>query len=155
MKLALECSTALLELVQPFADFDFILAKEALGDEKYLAYYKDSTNWKIVDNSVNEEGEPVSIEDLVKVFEEVRGTYLVSPDWIGDPKKTLDAYQECIGKVRPEQVIGVPQGNTFEEAIENIKDVIKMCLEELREEKRYIKLDYPEVIGIKQIEMAV
>src|SRR4030042_7103249 len=26
------------------------------------------------------------------------------------------------------------QGNTFEEAIKNIKDVIKMCLEELKEE---------------------
>ncbi len=47
------------------------------------------------------------------------------------------------------------QGDTFEEAMENIKDVIKMCLEELREEKKYIKLDYPEVIGIKQVEMAV
>jgi len=45
------------------------------------------------------------------------------------------------------------QGDTFEESIKNIKDVIKMCLEELREEKHYIKLDYPQVIGTKQIEM--
>lgn len=28
------------------------------------------------------------------------------------------------------------QGDTFEEVMENIEDVIKMCLEELREEKR-------------------
>ena len=45
------------------------------------------------------------------------------------------------------------QGNTFEEAMENIKDVIKMCLEELKEEKHCIRLDYPQVIGTKQIEM--
>ena len=45
------------------------------------------------------------------------------------------------------------QGDTFEEAMDNIKDVIKMCLEELREERKYIRLDYPQVIGTKQIEM--
>jgi len=118
MKLALECPTDLLDLVQPFADFDFVLAKVALEDEKYLSYYKASTNTtKIVDNSVNEEGEPTSIEDLVTVFEEVGGTLLVAPDWIGNSKKTLEAYQECIGRVSPEQVIGVVQGSTFEEAL--------------------------------------
>jgi len=124
MRLALECPVAMLELVQPFGDFDFILAKEALKDEKYMAYYKASTNMKIVDNSVNEEREPTSIEDLVKVFVEVGGAYLVSPDWIGDSKKTLDAYRDLITEVsnkgspiRPEQVVGVVQGNTFEEAL--------------------------------------
>ena len=116
MRLALECPTGMLDLVQPFADFDFLLAKVALEDEKYLSYYKESTNMKIVDNSVNEEGEPTSINDLIKVFKEVGGTYLVSPDWIGNSTKTINAYLECITKVKPEQVIGVVQGSTFEEA---------------------------------------
>lgn len=47
------------------------------------------------------------------------------------------------------------QGETFEEAIENIKDVIAMCIEELKEEKKKINLKYPEVIGIKNLEVAV
>lgn len=47
------------------------------------------------------------------------------------------------------------QGKTYEEAIENIKDVITMCIEELREEKKKINLKYPEVIGIKSLEVAV
>ena len=47
------------------------------------------------------------------------------------------------------------QGDTFEEAIENIKDVIKMCLEELQEEKKTFNLKYPEIIGIKTLEIAV
>ncbi len=47
------------------------------------------------------------------------------------------------------------QGKTYEEAIENIKDVIAMCIEELREEKKKINLKYPEVIGIKSLEVAV
>lgn len=47
------------------------------------------------------------------------------------------------------------QGKTYEEAIENIKDVITMCIEELKEEKKKINLKYPEVIGIKSLEVAV
>jgi predicted RNase H-like HicB family nuclease len=47
------------------------------------------------------------------------------------------------------------QGETFEEAIENIKDVITMCIEELKERKKKISLKYPEVIGIKSLEVAV
>ena len=47
------------------------------------------------------------------------------------------------------------QGETFEEAIENIKDVIVMCIEELKEEGTKVDLKYPEIIGIKNIEVAV
>ncbi len=47
------------------------------------------------------------------------------------------------------------QGDTFEEAIENIKDVIAMCLQELEEEKKVINLKYPEIIGFKNLEIAI
>lgn len=47
------------------------------------------------------------------------------------------------------------QGETFEEAIENIKDVIAMCIEELKEKKKRINLKYPEIIGIKSLEVVV
>ncbi|MBI2844072.1 MAG: type II toxin-antitoxin system HicB family antitoxin [Armatimonadetes bacterium] len=45
------------------------------------------------------------------------------------------------------------QGDTFEEALVNIRDVIEMCLEELREEKKEIDLRYPKVVGIKSVEV--
>jgi predicted RNase H-like HicB family nuclease len=45
------------------------------------------------------------------------------------------------------------QGDTYEEALDNIHDVIALCLEELRQEKREVDLRYPEVVGIKQIEV--
>ena len=45
------------------------------------------------------------------------------------------------------------QGDTFEEALENIQDVIQMCLEELEEEQREPDLRYPEVIALKYIEV--
>ena len=47
------------------------------------------------------------------------------------------------------------QGDTFEEAMKNIKDVIQMCLEELKEEKKKVDLKYPEVIGMKWVEVTL
>ena len=47
------------------------------------------------------------------------------------------------------------QGDTFEEALRNIGDVIEMCLQELRDENREIDLRFPEVVGIKTIEVSV
>ena len=47
------------------------------------------------------------------------------------------------------------QGDTFEEALANIRDVIEMCLEELRDEQKEINLHYPEVVGIKTVEVTV
>ncbi len=47
------------------------------------------------------------------------------------------------------------QGDTFEKAMEHIRDVIAMCLQELQEEKKPMNLRYPEVIGIKQIEVTL
>lgn len=47
------------------------------------------------------------------------------------------------------------QGDTYEKAIENVKDVIAMCIEEIKEEKKKINLKYPEVIGVKNLEVAV
>jgi predicted RNase H-like HicB family nuclease len=47
------------------------------------------------------------------------------------------------------------QGDTFEEAMKNIQDVVTMCLEELREERKKVELRFPEVIGIKQVKVTV
>ena len=47
------------------------------------------------------------------------------------------------------------QGDTFEEAMKNIKDVIQMCLEELKEERKKVDLKYPEVIGMKWVEITI
>lgn len=117
IKLALECPTAMLEMVQPFGDFDWILGHKVLESQEYLEYYKEPGRLKIIDNSVNEVGEPLSLEDMEKVLSLVGGDLLVSPDWIGDALKTVGAYGDCIKKFGKEKVIGVIQGETFEEAL--------------------------------------
>jgi len=47
------------------------------------------------------------------------------------------------------------QGKTFEEAMTNIREVIEMCVREMREDGLEIETQYPEVIGIKTVEIAV
>lgn len=117
MDLALECRTDLLELVQPFADFDFVLAHLALKDEEYSAYYRDTGKDKIVDNSVNENGVPVSLDELKEAFSLVNGTVVVSPDWIGDKEQTLEAYEDSVKEFGVNRVIGVIQGKDYKEAM--------------------------------------
>lgn len=47
------------------------------------------------------------------------------------------------------------QGKTFEQALENIKEVIAMCVQEMREDGQMIESRYPEIIGIKTLEVAI
>ena len=47
------------------------------------------------------------------------------------------------------------KGKTFEEAMENIREVIAMCVREMREDGVEIETHYPEVIGIKTLEIGV
>lgn len=45
------------------------------------------------------------------------------------------------------------QGKTFEEAVENIKDVIALCLADLKKRGKRIPRQ-PEIVGIKRVEVA-
>jgi predicted RNase H-like HicB family nuclease len=47
------------------------------------------------------------------------------------------------------------QGTTFEEALGNIREVISMCVQEMIEDGRKIDSRYPEVVGIKNLEIAI
>lgn len=46
------------------------------------------------------------------------------------------------------------QGKTYEEVIANIKDVIALCLEDLKERGQRIPAQ-PEIIGVQRLEIAV
>jgi hypothetical protein len=121
MKLSLECRTDMLEMVQPFADLDWILAHKVLEDKKYAEFYRGSGNIKFVDNSVNEKGEPLPLESVKEAFEKVNGTYIVSPDFIGNAEKTIEAYLECLKTFTKEKVASVIQGPTFVDAFDCLK----------------------------------
>lgn len=46
------------------------------------------------------------------------------------------------------------QGKTYEEVIENIKDVIMMCLDEYKEKGIKVPMQ-PEIIAVKRVEVSV
>jgi predicted RNase H-like HicB family nuclease len=46
------------------------------------------------------------------------------------------------------------QGKTYEEVIENIKDVIALCLEDLKARKKSIPKQ-AEIIGVRRVEVSV
>ncbi len=46
------------------------------------------------------------------------------------------------------------QGKTYEEAIENIKDVIALCLQDLKSRRKKIPRQ-PEIIAVRRLEIAV
>ena len=46
------------------------------------------------------------------------------------------------------------QGKTYEEAIENIKDVIALCLADLKEKGRRVP-HQPEIISVRRVEVTV
>ncbi|HPO14392.1 MAG TPA: type II toxin-antitoxin system HicB family antitoxin [Candidatus Hydrogenedentes bacterium] len=47
------------------------------------------------------------------------------------------------------------QGKTYEEAMSNIQEVVSMCIREMKEDGVNIEARYPEIIGIKTLEVAV
>lgn len=47
------------------------------------------------------------------------------------------------------------QGKTMDEVLDNIREVISMCIEELKEEGKEIDTRYPEVLEIKTLEIAI
>jgi predicted RNase H-like HicB family nuclease len=46
------------------------------------------------------------------------------------------------------------QGKSYEEVMENIKDVIALCLEDLKAKKKSIPKQ-PEIIGVRRVEITV
>ena len=46
------------------------------------------------------------------------------------------------------------QGRTYEEVMENIKDVIALCLTDLKSRGKEIP-DQPEIIGVRRLEVSV
>ena len=47
------------------------------------------------------------------------------------------------------------QGDNYEEAMRNIKDVIQMCLEELKDGRKKPGPKYPKVISLKWVEVTI
>ncbi len=46
-------------------------------------------------------------------------------------------------------------GKNLDEALENIKDVIEMCIEEAIEEGEQVDFDFPRIVDLRDVQVAV
>ena len=123
MQIALECPTSMLEEMQPLGDFDWALAHLVLKDKAYADFYKASTRFKVLDNSVNELLRPCSLEDLKRAADIVWPDKIVAPDFLGDSRFTLDMLDKAIAEFGSYRIIPVVQGV--------ILDEVQVCAREI------------------------
>lgn len=126
MFLALESPDALLERVNPLADFDWILAHKVI-DSTYLPYtyyYKHSNHYKVLDNSVNELLEPVSLEHMKAAAEKTSPDIIVAPDFLLDMERTLESLIKCEEIFTRDRVLPVVQGSTINECVECTSEIL-------------------------------
>ena len=125
---ALECPTECLRDIQPLADFEWILAHKVLQDKEYAEYYRDSTRMKVLDNSVNELLTPVSFRDIEKAQAIVNSDYIVSPDWLGDGKKTFDYFKDFIDNLGASSLKALPvlQGGSVAECLSYARKYLEL-----------------------------
>ena len=106
-----------------FGNYHLLLAHEVIKYESFYAEaFEDFKGTVIMDNSTVELGEPVKLKDMKRACEIVPATYVVLPDVLNDPKKTLAMHKEHYkdyAKLTPREDLGlmcVPQG-TDEESL--------------------------------------
>jgi len=105
MDFAFECKTGALQAIQPLGDFEWILTHLVLEDPVYADFYKYSTRMKVLDNSVNELGEPCTKDKMIEAARIVEPDWVVPPDWLGDGVKTINELNKWVdfpyGKILP------------------------------------------------------
>jgi len=126
MKLALECPNYLLKDIQPLVDFDWILTHLVLQDEVYAKHYRDSKNFKVLDNSVNELLEPCSLGEMERAVEYVKPDLIVPPDFLGDSLETESTLLKALHFWPKEKILPCIQGEDRGHAIDCAR-----CIKEL------------------------
>ena len=118
MQLALECPTAYLSDLIPLSDFNFLLAHLVLKDKRYRDYYSQrSSAYTILDNSVNELGQPCTLKEMQVAANLVGVQKIIPPDYLGDWEKTIRSLTEAIELWGHSIIIPVVQGSSLEEVL--------------------------------------
>jgi len=116
MLLALECPIPLMDKLQPYADFDFILT-HLVADYDYRKFYVESSRFSILDNSTNELRKPCSIDEILHAAELVHPDYICPPDFLGDMNRTITALEE-MEKLTTCSILPIIQGSNDKETAE-------------------------------------
>ena len=72
----------------------------------------------VLDNSVNELGEPISLERMDEVVAKLNPTYIVPPDYLNNLEATLGILDDAIELWGKSRILPVVQGTSIEEVTE-------------------------------------
>lgn len=102
---AMEVPTAYMERERAsgWTDLDFALAHKVLADPQYAGILanRPTSRELILDNSMHELGAPLPMSQVKAAAEIVRADYVIVPDWLEDPERSLDAIFVANEKLRP------------------------------------------------------
>jgi len=125
VKIALECPHALLHSVEQVTDFDFLLT-HLLVNGSYREYYLQKPpqrRTRILDNSTNELGRPVSLQDLSNAAIAIRPDYVCPPDYTKDKDSTIKAVMDsCFYDFVGAKILPIVQGKDLTETEECLKE---------------------------------
>lgn len=121
ISLAMEAPVDLLRELPHITDFDFALTHLFEQSSFYTDYYEwavKAGREVVLDNSVNELGEPVSLEEMDKVANRLHPRYIIPPDHLNDLEATLGILDDAIELWGKDRIIPVVQGTSLEEVVE-------------------------------------
>jgi len=122
ISLAMEAPICLLEDLPHITDFDWVLTHLCEDSEEYLVHYQkmvtDTNREVILDNSVNELGEPIGLERMDEVVAKLNPTYIVPPDYLNNVEATLAILDDAIELWGKSRILPVLQGTSIEEVTE-------------------------------------
>ncbi len=121
MQLALECPISYAHELIPLTDFNFLLTHLVLEDEKYRKFYNTRAHipniptFTVLDNSVNELGQPCTLEQMQEAADIIKPNIIIPPDYLGDWKKSIESLEEGIDIWGKDKIWPVIQGGSREE----------------------------------------
>ena len=121
ISLAMEAPISLLRELPYLTEFDFALTHLFEQSDIYSDYYEwavKSGREVVLDNSVNELGEPVSLEEMDKVAKTLCPQYIIPPDHLNNLEATLGILDDAIELWGKDKLIPVVQGTNLEEVVE-------------------------------------
>ena len=121
VKLSMEAPISLLFELPYITDFDFVLTHLCEESNTYLDHYRSmvrSGREVILDNSVNELGEPVSLGQMDDVVKVLSPTYIIPPDHLNNLGATLGIIDDAVSLWGKGKIWPVIQGTSYDEVVE-------------------------------------
>ena len=132
MKVAVIAPVPLLERYGAITDYHLVLTHLVLRDNYYTQFYqrrKRKGDYLILDNSLIELGEAMSISDVLRAAELVQPDEIVLPDKFKDGPATLELIKQTLKELPkdlPYKLMAVPQGKDLHEWLECYNEILNL-----------------------------